>query len=117
MHPYEKFDAWKAAHTFAIAAYRQTKLWPADERYGLVSQVRRAAFSVPANIVEGRARLGRKEFRRFLDIAWGSLSEVGYALHFAHDVGILGAKEYEDLEVLRAAAAKPLHGLLRSMGQ
>jgi four helix bundle protein len=116
MHPYERFDAWKAAHAFALAAYRQTKTWPDAERYGLVSQVRRAAFSVPANIVEGRARLGRKEFRRFLDIAWGSLSEVGYALHFAHDVGILSTGDYEELERLRSDAAKPLLGLLRSMG-
>jgi four helix bundle protein len=116
MLPYERFDAWKTAHTFALAVHEQTKKWPPDERYGLTSQVRRASFSVAANIVEGRARKGPKEFRRFLDIAWGSLSEAGYVLHFARDAGLLTAKEYDRLEALRAAAGKPLYGLLRSMG-
>ena len=116
MHPYERFDAWKAAHALALAVYQRTKSWPTDERYGLTAQVRRAAFSVPANIVEGRARLGRKEFRRFLDIAWGSLAEVGYTLRLARDLGILPPADYDDLEAVRAEAGKPLYGLLRSMG-
>jgi|SRR5437868_8465619 len=116
MHPYEKFEAWKSAHGLALAIYQRTKNWPAEERYGLTSQIRRAAFSVPANIVEGRARLGRKEFRQFLDIAWGSLAEVGYTLRFTRDLGILDLKDYEELERLRSEVGRPLFGLLRSMG-
>ena len=61
--------------------------FPNDERYGLTSQLRRAAFSAAVNIVEGSARRSTKEFRRFLDISLSSLSEVGYALRFAHDTG------------------------------
>src|ERR1041385_492507 len=106
MHPYEKFEAWKAAHALAMAIYQRTKGWPPEERYGLTAQVRRAAISVPVNIVEGRARLGRREFRRFLDIAWGSLAEVGYTLRLARDLGILGSAEYDELELLRTAAGK-----------
>ena len=116
MLPYERFEAWKAAHAFALAVRERTKGWPADERYGLTSQVRRASFSVAANIVEGRARRGPKEFRRFLDIAWGSLSEAGYTLHFARDAGLLSNEDYTHLEGLRAEVGKPLYGLLRSMG-
>lgn len=116
MIPYERFDAWKAAHAFTMAVYGQTKSWPPEERYGLTSQIRRAAYSVAANIVEGQARLGRKEFRRFLDISWGSLAEVGYALRLAKDLGILAPDRFEELERLRAAVGKPLFGLLKSMG-
>ena len=107
MLPYERFEAWKAAHAFALAVRERTKGWPADERYGLTSQVRRASFSVAANIVEGRARRGPKEFRRFLDIAWGSLSEAGYALHFARDAGLLSNEDYTHLEGLRAEVGNP----------
>jgi four helix bundle protein len=116
MHPYERFDAWKAAHLLALAVYQQTKGWPIEERYGLTSQIRRAAFSVPANIVEGRAKLGRKEFRKYLDISWGSLAEVGYTMHLARDLEILTAADYDRLVALRADAGRPLYGLLRSMG-
>ena len=117
MIPYERFDAWKAAHAFTLAIYRHTKGWPADERYGLTAQVRRAAHSVSANIVEGQARRGKKEFRRFLDIAWGSLAEVGYSVRLAKDLEILDQRQFDELETLRAAVGRPLFGLIRSMGQ
>jgi len=74
-----------------------TKSFPADERYGLTSQLRRAAFSAPVNMVEGSSRKSRKEFRRFLDISLSSLSEVGYALHFAKDAGLLEQPGWQDL--------------------
>jgi four helix bundle protein len=92
------------------------KSWPTEERYGLVAQIRKAAFSVPANIVEGRAKLGAKEFRRFLDISWGSLAEVEYTLQLSRDLGYLPAPAPDELKGLCRTAAKPLFGLLRSMG-
>lgn len=85
--PYERFYAWRAAHTLALEVYRATSKWPLDERFGLRSQIRRAAFSVSVNIVEGRARSGQREFRRFLDASWASLAEVEYTLRFAHELG------------------------------
>ena len=115
MQPYERFGAWRAAHELALEIHRITKTWPADERYGLVSQVRRAAYSVPVNIVEGRARFGPKEFRRFLDIAWGSLAEVGYALRYARDLGYLSSAAHEALAVRCAEVGRPLYALLRSL--
>jgi four helix bundle protein len=117
MDPYEKFRAWRPAHELALEIHRVTRAWPAHERYGLVSQIRRAAYSVPVNIVEGRARFGAREFRRFLDIAWGSLAEVGYALRYARDLGYLSQEAYESLEARRADAGRPLFALLRSLSR
>jgi four helix bundle protein len=117
MQPYEELDAWRRAHESALAIFSETKSWPKDERFGLIAQIRRAAFSVPVNIVEGRAKLGKREFRRFLDIAWGSLAEVEYSLRFARDAGFLAGEAFQRLEQLRTSTAKPLYGLLRSMGQ
>ncbi|MGH7590537.1 MAG: four helix bundle protein, partial [Gemmatimonadales bacterium] len=70
---------------------------------------------IPANIVEGRARSGQREFRHFLDTSWASLAEVEYTLRFAHDLGYLTDEGFERLSGLATAAARPLYGLLRSM--
>src|SRR3989440_164379 len=91
MAPYEKLHAWRECHELALGVYRATKRFPSDERYGLTSQTRRAAFSAAVNIVEGSARRSIREFRRFLDIALSSLTEVGYALRFCREAGLLPA--------------------------
>jgi four helix bundle protein len=77
--------------------YHVTKAFPSDERYGLTSQTRRASFSAAVNIVEGSSRKSRKEFRRFLDISLSSLTEVGYALRFAKEAGLLDDGAWKDL--------------------
>ncbi|PYP72549.1 MAG: four helix bundle protein [Gemmatimonadetes bacterium] len=109
--PYERLTAWSSAHEFAVAVYRVTKAFPRDEQYGLSSQIRRAAFSIPANIAEGSAKRGSTEFRRFLDIAIGSFAEVSYALVFARDVGVLDPAEFQRLEALRVRVGKLTWGL------
>jgi len=111
MMPYERLTAWSSAHEFAVAVYRVTKAFPRDEQYGLSSQIRRAAFSIPANIAEGSAKRGSTEFRRFLDIAIGSFAEVSYALVFARDVGVLDPAEIQRLEALRVRVGKLTWGL------
>jgi four helix bundle protein len=95
--PYEKLVAWRECHQLALAVYSATKSFPTDERYGLTSQTRRAAFSAAANIVEGSSRRTAREFHRFLDIALSSLSEVGYALRFAHEAGLLADADWQPL--------------------
>jgi len=95
---WRKLEVWKLAHELALGIYRATKAFPADELYGLTSQLRRAALSVPTNIVEGYARAGDKELGRFLDIALGSLAEVKYLLHFASSLGYLLPDPRRDLE-------------------
>jgi four helix bundle protein len=78
MMPYERLAAWQKSHRLVLLVYRATSKWPKTELYGLVSQARRAAFSIPLNIAEGSAKRGSREFRRFLDIALGSFSELAY---------------------------------------
>ena len=87
MVPYQKFEAWKRAHDLALKIYRITDDWPASERYQLTSQIRRAALSIPTNIAEGASKRGPREFRRYLDIARGSLGEVSYCFFSARIEG------------------------------
>jgi len=106
MMPYERFEAWQAAHELALEIYRITDPWPKEERFGLTSQLRRAALSAPTNIAEGAAKRGNKEFRRFLDIALGSLSEVSYLLRFSRDRGLLTPDAWLAIEALRARTGR-----------
>ena len=114
MMPYERLTAWQAAHELVLAVYRSTEAFPKNEMYGLTSQLRRAAFSIAANIAEGAAKRGNGEFRRFLDIAIGSLSEVSYAIQLAKDLGIVQTEEAERLEAVRTKASKLTWGLYKS---
>ena len=104
MMPYEKFDAWKHTHSLALEVYSITEHWPSSERYQLTSQIRRAALSAPTNIAEGAAKRGIREFRRYLDIALGSLSELSYLLRFSRDRGILDDESFRSLEERRNRA-------------
>ena len=115
MRPYERFEAWKLAHELFLAVQKEIKGWPADERFAMVAQVRRSALSVAANIVEGSAKRGPKEFRRYLDIALGSLAETEYLLRAGKDLGYLSAERWSVLDDLVSRAGKCLSGLARSI--
>src|SRR6185503_9997004 len=117
MAPYERFGAWRACHDLALQVYRITARFPASERYGLVSQARRAAFSAAANIVEGSSKREHREFRRFLDIAFGSLTELGYTLRFAKELGLLEPQDAADLEARHTDASRLTWKLYASMNQ
>jgi four helix bundle protein len=106
MMPYERFQAWRAAHELALDIFRLTDRWPKEERFGLTIQLRRAALSAPTNIAEGAAKRGRREFRRFLDIALGSLAEVSYLLRFSRDYGLLSPEAWIEIENLRSQAGR-----------
>ncbi len=97
MKDFRKLVVWEKAHLLAIGAYRATATFPKDELYGLVSQIRRACVSIPANIAEGCGREGEAEFGRFLQIALGSASELEYHLLLAHDLDFLNEKDYESM--------------------
>jgi four helix bundle protein len=85
MPNHRKLIVWQKAHELAIAVYKITESFPRHEIFGL----RRAALSIPTNIVEGYSRRGNKELSRFLDIARGSLAETQYLLEFAGEIGYL----------------------------
>ena len=84
MRPHEKLDVWKLSIEMVVNVYEITKSFPADERFGLTSQIRRAAVSVPANISEGAARQHDREFLQFRAIAQGSASELETELLIAY---------------------------------
>jgi four helix bundle protein len=113
MMPYEKYDAWKVSHSLALEVYQITETWPKSELYGLTAQTRRAALSVPTNIAEGVAKLGPREFRRYLDISLGSLSELSYLLRFSRDRQLLQPVEWERLDSLRNRAGQLVWRLYR----
>ena len=83
MATHKRFLAWQECHKLVLAIYQVTECFPKHETYGLTSQLRRAALSAAVNIVEGASKKGRNEFRHFLDISLGSLSEVEYELEVA----------------------------------
>lgn len=115
MGDYHALDAWRAAHELALSVYRATAAWPAGERYGLTAQVRRAVFSIPANIAEGSRRRGPREFRHFMDIAIGSLGEVEYALEFAVDSGLVGGEDLQGIRTLLGKTGRLCFRLARSL--
>ena len=116
MAPYERLRAWRECDELVLATYRATKSFPREELYGLTSQARRAAFSAAVNIVEGSAKRGAREFRRFLDISIGSLAELGYAFRVAHRLELLSPADWNELEDLRKRAAFLTWRLYKSLG-
>jgi len=107
--------AWQRADDLFIHLHQLTlKSFPAFERFELGGQLRRAAYSVPANIVEGFARRYRRARLHFLNIAESSLAEVGYCLHVARRLGYLSDTEYSALEIRIKQVGAPLSGLVRA---
>jgi four helix bundle protein len=104
---------WQAAMDLAKAVYAMTADFPTEERYGLVSQMRRAAVSVPSNIAEGAGRGGAREFHQFLSIARGSLSELETQALLACDLGFM--RQSEDLMNKIARIFRMIGGLQRSL--
>lgn len=111
---YQRLIAWQKADLLARGIYQTTIGFPRSEIFGLISQLRRAALSVPTNIVEGFARNNKKEFCRFLSIALASLAEVEYLLGFSLKQDFLKTKEYDILIELRQECGKYIWKLLQS---
>ena len=106
MVPYERIKAWEKCHELLLGLYQVSKQWPREETYGLIAQARRAAFSAAANIVEGSAKQGPREFRRFLDFSLGSLFELSYIFRVVRDLQMTPTEQLNRLESLRESAGK-----------
>ena len=93
---WRKLEVWKLADDFAFKIYQVSRNFPKEEIYGIISQVRRAALSIPTNIVEGYSRKGDKELSHFINISLGSLAETKYLIYFSHRLGYLSDNEYNE---------------------
>jgi four helix bundle protein len=113
MRDYTKIEAWRLADNLTVAVYERTRSFPREEIYGLTSQLRRAAYSVPANIVEGSSRESKKDYLHFLYIARGSLSETQYFIHLARRLGYFSSQETDALQQQTKITFACLHGLIR----
>jgi four helix bundle protein len=109
--PHEQLDAWKESMQLVKAVYELTGTFPVEERFGLVSQMRRSAISVPSNLAEGSARNGSKEYLQFIGIARGSLAELDTQLQIAVMLGFMPAEH--DAFQLADKVGKLLTGLHR----
>mgnify|MGYP001128130702 CR=1 FL=1 len=112
---WERLDVWNLSDILAYKVYMLTKSFPKDELYGLTSQLRRAALSIPTNIVEGYSRKGDKELSRFLNISLGSLAETKYLLHFAQRLSLIGDQEYNELKADYESLGKMLWMFYKSV--
>ncbi|MAQ93402.1 MAG: hypothetical protein CMM84_07735 [Rhodothermaceae bacterium] len=112
---YEDLEAWQFAVALAESVYRATEAFPTDETFGLRSQMRRAAVSVPSNIAEGWGRQSRKDYVRFLRTARGSLYELQTQVEIACRVGLLAPDNAGTLRGDADRAGRVLHGLIRSL--
>lgn len=114
---FRKLLVWQRAHQLVLSIYKLTETFPKSELFGLTSQMRRAAVSVPANIAEGYAAGGKGQFARYLNIAQGSLAEMEYYLILTHDLKYITDVQYQGAETLRGEVGFLLHRLIQSLGK
>jgi len=95
---YKKLNVWEKADELAYQVYIVTRAFPKEETYGLTSQLRRAALSIPTNIAEGHGRQSKNELRQFMNIALGSLAEVKYLLDFSSRLKYLNIEQHRKLQ-------------------
>lgn len=115
MRNFRDIKAWKKAHELVLSVYEATRTFPSDERYGLITQARRAAASIPANIAEGCGRDGEVELARFCGIAAGSASELEYHLLLADGLGFPSQNQHDRLDSEVNEVKRMLNALIKSL--
>jgi four helix bundle protein len=115
MRDFRQLQVWQKAHRLTLDIYRVSSGFPREEQFGLTSQVRRSAASVPANIAEGCGRDSEPDFARFLSVAGGSASETEYHLLLARDLGMLDEQTHAALDTQVNEVKKMLRALRSSL--
>lgn len=115
MRGFENLEVWQKSHKMVLESYKLTKTFPDEERFGLISQMRRSAVSVAANIAEGYRKKGRKDKLNFYNIAQGSLDELKYYLVLSKDLGYLNDLQhyidlYEEISRMLTSYMKKING-------
>ena len=113
--PHKKLKAWQLAMDIAVDIYKTSENFPSDEKFGLISQMRRSAVSVPSNVAEGAGRQTQKEFNNFLHIAQGSLSELDTQLELAKRLDYIDQTNWKALDDKLIEEDKVLTGLIKSL--
>jgi four helix bundle protein len=115
MKPHQNLMAWRQRFDFVKTVYKTTETFPVDERFGLISQIRRTAVSVPVNIAEGAARKGRKEFIQFLYISLGSMTELDTLVLLSSELGFISKAAADALTEQLDTIGKLILGLIRKL--
>ena len=115
MKDFRQLQIWQRSHKLTLELYRVTGTFPKHELYGLVSQIRRSAWSVPTNIAEGSGRDTEADFARFLQIAMGSGSELEYQLILAHDLGYVTDDDFRRLSTELVEIKRMLNAFLQKL--
>jgi len=113
---YKKYEVWVEAHELLIYIYRQiVPNLPSEEKYGLASQMKRAAYSIPFNIVEGCGRNSDRDFAHFLDMSLGSAHEIEYCIILIRDLGLIDEEQYKLIDRKVNAIKAMLINLIKSI--
>lgn len=112
---YKDLIVYQKAYNLTIEVYKETRGYPDEERYGLISQMRRSAVSIPSNIAEGYRRRHVKEYLQFLHISYGSCGELETLISLSFDLGFINNENFEKLNKLQEEVSKLLHGLIKSL--
>ena len=115
MNSYEDLEVWQKSVALATRLYKITDPFPSPEKFGLISQIRRAATSIPANIAEGWGRGSTKEYIQFLFVARGSLMELETHMIIAQNLGYLASEQLSDLRNATRQVGKMLNGLIKAL--
>jgi four helix bundle protein len=115
MKTHKDLDVWKDGISFVTKVYKITACFPKEEIYGITSQIRRAAISIPSNIAEGAARKSKNEFRQYLYIALGSAAELNTQLIISNNLGFLESDNTEIMSLELDTISRRLQGLIKSL--
>jgi four helix bundle protein len=115
MKTHKDLDVWKDSIDFITKIYRMTSLFPKEELYGITSQIRRSAVSIPSNIAEGAARKFTNEFRQFLYISLSSSAELNTQLIISNNLGYLNQEDFKYCISHLELISKRLQGLIKSL--
>lgn len=115
MRDYKKYKVWELGHQVTLEIYRLTQSFPKEEIYGMISQMRRASYSIPSNIAEGCGRESDAEFRRFLIISQGSASELEYFTMLAKDLGYIEQSTFSELNDKVDKVRRSLNSLIKKI--
>jgi len=115
MQNFRELQVWQKSHGLTLSVYKATTAFPKEEVYGLTSQMRRAAVSIAANIAEGCGRGGNADFARFIQMAFGSASELEYLLFLSFEIQYLNNSDYEKLSYDVAEVKKMLTSFMKKL--